>query len=149
MNAENTQKQSAERPVKRQNETRKQVKPSPENSVTYCLRLFAALLGAVALHVPFAFMSGNPPPPRQELDFGETTQAISLPPPSDNLPEIAVEAVKRCQAEGIEKLSCLALPDYGPEELGARNHPNAAYNEKIGKITAEYLRELMGIDAKE
>ena len=36
-----------------------------------------------------------------------------------------------------------SVSDYGPDELGARNHPNAAYNEKIGKITAEYLRELL------
>ena len=64
-------------------------------------------------------------------------------PPSENMPEIAVEAVRRCQAEGMEKLSCLTLPDYGAEELGARNHPNAAYNEKIGRITADYIRQLI------
>ena len=69
-------------------------------------------------------------------------------PSGDNLPEIAIEAVRRCQAEGVERLSCLALPDYGPEDHGARNHPNAAYNEKIGRITADYLRQLMGIGEK-
>ena len=133
MNAENTQKQSAERPVKRQNETRKQVKPSPENSVTYCLRLFAALLGAVALHVPFAFMSGNPPPPRQELDFGETTQAISLPPPSDNLPE-SIRAIYNWTE--INDPTLLILPNH---RLGFDHF--IPQNEPIEKKTVPPIEE--------
>jgi hypothetical protein len=63
------------------------IKPKRENNAIYGLRLFAALLAAVAIHVPFAFMNGNPPPEPPELDFGETTQAISLPPPDENQPE--------------------------------------------------------------
>ena len=63
------------------------IKPKRENNAIYGLRLFVALLAAVAIHVPFAFMNGNPPPPPPELDFGETTQAISLPPPDESQPE--------------------------------------------------------------
>ena len=57
------------------------IKPKRENNGMYSLRLIVAFLAAVAIHAPFAFMQGNPPPPPPELDFGETTQAISLPPP--------------------------------------------------------------------
>ena len=56
------------------------IKPKRETNAIYGLRLFAALIVTAAIHVPFAFMNGNPPPPPPELDFGETTQAISLPP---------------------------------------------------------------------
>ena len=63
------------------------IKPKRENNGMYSLRLIVAFLAAVAIHAPFAFMQGNPPPPPPELDFGETTQAISLPPPGENQPE--------------------------------------------------------------
>jgi hypothetical protein len=68
------------------------IKPKRENSGMYSLRLIMAFLAAVAIHAPFAFMQGNPPPPPPELDFGETTQAISLPPPDENQPE-AIQAI--------------------------------------------------------
>jgi hypothetical protein len=54
--------------------------------------LFLALFAVAAIHAPFAFMQGNPPPPPQELDFGETTPAISLPPPDADQPE-AIPAI--------------------------------------------------------
>ena len=63
------------------------IKPKRETVAIYVLRLIAAFVFAAAIHAPFAFMQGNPPPPPPELDFGETTQAISLPPPDDNQPE--------------------------------------------------------------
>ena len=63
------------------------IKPKRENNGMYSLRLIVAFLAAVAIHAPFAFMQGNPPPPPPELDFGETTQVISLPPPDENQPE--------------------------------------------------------------
>jgi len=68
--------------------TKRIVAPKPETFFTYWLRLCAALFAAAAIHAPFAFMKGNPPPPKQELDFGETTQAISLPPPDENQSEV-------------------------------------------------------------
>lgn len=68
------------------------IKPKRENNAIYGLRLFAALIVTVAIHIPFAFMNGNPPPPPPELDFGETTQAISLPPPDEDQPE-AIQAI--------------------------------------------------------
>lgn len=68
------------------------IKPKRETNAIYGLRLFAALIVTAAIHVPFAFMNGNPPPPPPELDFGETTQAISLPPPDEDQPE-AIQAI--------------------------------------------------------
>ena len=68
------------------------IKPNRANNAIYGLRLFAALIVTAAIHVPFAFMNGNPPPPPPELDFGETTQAISLPPPDEDQPE-AIQAI--------------------------------------------------------
>jgi len=64
-------------------------------------------------------------------------------PGSKSMPEIGVAAVERCRAKGMDKVGCLAVPDYGADDLGARNHPNAAYNERIGRIVADYIRTLI------
>ena len=58
-------------------------------------------------------------------------------------PELAAEAVERAQAEGIKELHAFALPDYGPEETGARWHPNAEYNRKAGGLLAEFLKGIL------
>ena len=79
---------------------------------------------------------------RKVRRFNPTAHIVWVLPGSQTMPEIGAEAVRRCQTEGMDRLSCLTLPDYGEDELGARNHPNAAYNEKIGKITAEYIRKI-------
>ena len=60
------------------------------------------------------------------------------------MPEIGVAAVERCQKEGMDRLSYFAVPDYGESDLGARNHPNAAYNERIGALVAEEIRRVVG-----
>ncbi|MBR6059211.1 MAG: hypothetical protein IKP58_13670 [Victivallales bacterium] len=53
----------------------------------FWLRLCLAVVATLAIHVPFALMKGNPPPPSQELDFGETTQAVSLPASDESMPD--------------------------------------------------------------
>ena len=58
-------------------------------------------------------------------------------------PELAAEAVERAQAEGIKELHAFTLPDYGPEETGARWHPNAEYNRKAGRLLAEFLKGIL------
>ena len=63
-------------------------------------------------------------------------------PGSHSMPEIGREAVRRAQEAGIGDVSTLTLPDYGPEDHGARSHPNADYNRRIGKITAEEIDRL-------
>jgi len=64
-------------------------------------------------------------------------------PGSDCRPELAAEAVKRVQAEGMAEVYAFALPDYGPEDMGARWHPNAEYNRRAGLLLAEYLKNIL------
>ena len=62
-------------------------------------------------------------------------------PGSDCRPELAAEAVKRMQGE-MKDVHAFTLPDYGPEESGARWHPNAEYNRRAGMLLAQYLRQI-------
>lgn len=63
-------------------------------------------------------------------------------PGSECRPELAAEAVRRAREEDRE-VSAFTLPDYGPEELGARWHPNAEYNRRVGIMLAEYLKGIL------
>lgn len=90
-------------------QTNRLIKPKRETAVMYGLRLFAALIAAAAIHAPFAVMQGNPPPPPPELDFGETTQAISLPQPDENQPE-AIQAIYNWSE--INDPTLLILPNH-------------------------------------
>ena len=69
---------------------------------------------------------------------------IWILPATETMPEIGVAAVEHCQKEGMDRLSYFAVPDYGEKDLGARNHPNAAYNERIGALVAEEIRRVVG-----
>jgi len=62
-------------------------------------------------------------------------------PNSDCRPEMAMEAVKRMGRE-LPEVYAFTLPDYGPEDMGARWHPNAEYNRRVGIMLAEYLRKI-------
>lgn len=63
-------------------------------------------------------------------------------PATDCRPELAEEAVRRA-GEEMEEVFAFSLPDYGPEDMGARWHPNAEYNKRIGLMLAEYLRSIL------
>ena len=63
-------------------------------------------------------------------------------PATDCGPELPAEAVRRIQAEGMKEVWAFTLPDYGPEDAGARWHPNAEYNRKAGLILAEFLSKI-------
>ena len=63
-------------------------------------------------------------------------------PGSDCRPELAAEAVRRAQEEGMENIYAYTMPDYGPEECGARWHPNASYNRRVGKQLGAWLKTL-------
>jgi hypothetical protein len=65
-------------------------------------------------------------------------------PDSKTHPSVAIQAVNRCMAEGIGDVSCFVVPDCTGADLGARQHPNAAYNQRIGLMLADYLRSLTG-----
>ncbi len=63
-------------------------------------------------------------------------------PGSDAHPELEREAVERAKAAGMKEIHAFALPDYGPEDYGARAHPNAEWNRMAGRLLADYLRKL-------
>ena len=62
-------------------------------------------------------------------------------PSSDCRPELPAEAVRLAREEGIAGLYTFTLPDYNEEDMGARFHPNAAWNRKAGLLLAAWLRE--------
>ena len=64
-------------------------------------------------------------------------------PGSAHHPEIAVQAVAEARKSGMEELYTFALPDYGPEDYGARQHPNAVWNAQAGRLLAEYLKTIL------
>ena len=50
------------------------------------------------------------------------------------------EIIDKLQAREIHTF---ALPDYGPEDCGARSHPSALWNQKAGQLLGSYLRSLL------
>ena len=62
-------------------------------------------------------------------------------PATDCRPELAAEAVRRAREE-MQDVYAFSVPDYGPEDMGARWHPNAEYNKRIGLMLAEYLKSI-------
>ena len=57
-------------------------------------------------------------------------------------PEIVAEAVRRLKDGGMEGLYTFTLPDYGPEDTGARDHPNAEWNRMAGGLLTEFLKNI-------
>ena len=62
-------------------------------------------------------------------------------PSSDCRPDLPAEAVRLAREEGMTGLYTFTLPDYHEEDMGARFHPNAAWNRKAGLLLAGWLRE--------
>ena len=62
-------------------------------------------------------------------------------PSSDCRPDLPAEAVRLARKEGMTGLYTFTLPDYHEEDMGARFHPNAAWNRKAGLLLAGWLRE--------
>ena len=70
------------------------------------------------------------------------SKIVWILPGTDSHPELAEEAIAAARQEGMENLFTFVLPDYGPEDMGARFHPNAEYNRKAGLLLAEFLRRI-------
>ena len=62
-------------------------------------------------------------------------------PGSAHHPELAEQAVSAAREQGMTDLYTFALPDYTPDDFGARQHPNAAWNVKAGLLLADFLKE--------
>ena len=89
----------------------------------------AAVLGAVNLI-------------RKVRKHNPRAKIVWILPASGCGPELAAEAVSRVQAEGMKGVRAFALPDYGPEDMGARWHPGAEYNRRVGLLLAEFLKTI-------
>ena len=64
-------------------------------------------------------------------------------PGSAHHPEVAERIVAEAREGGMAELYTFVLPDYGPEDYGARQHPNAAWNVMAGRLLAEYLKTIL------
>ncbi len=72
-----------------------------------------------------------------------TAKIVWILPGSDSFPEIGAEAVCKAQKELQGEIRFFTLPDYGPEDMGARSHPNAVWNRKAGILLADYLSAML------
>ena len=79
---------------------------------------------------------------RKVRKHNPSAKIVWILPATDCHPELGAEAVRRVQQEGMKDVYSFVLPDYGPDEMGARWHPNAEYNRKAGEVLAEFLRKL-------
>ena len=72
-----------------------------------------------------------------------SARIVWILPGSGSHPELGEAAARLAAQEGIRQLSVFTLPDYTPEDYGARAHPNAAYNQRAGLLLADYLRTIL------
>ena len=79
---------------------------------------------------------------RKVRKYNPRAKIVWILPGSDCRPELAAEAVRRMQEEGMKDVYAFALPDYLPEDCGARWHPNAEYNRRAGLLLAEFLSQI-------
>ena len=68
---------------------------------------------------------------------------VWIKPDSGCYPEIAEKAAELARADGLREIYTFALPDYHPEDCGARNHPGAAWNRMAGELLGEYLKSIL------
>ena len=80
---------------------------------------------------------------RKVRNCNPASKIVWILPGTEFHPELAAEAVKRMQEEGIQELYSFTLPDYGPEDMGARWHPNAEWNRMAGELLAAYLKTIV------
>ena len=80
---------------------------------------------------------------RKVRNCNPASKIVWILPGTEFHPELAAEAVKRMQEEGMQDLYSFTLPDYGPEDMGARWHPNAEWNRMAGELLAGYLKTIV------
>ncbi len=80
---------------------------------------------------------------RKVREHNPQAKIVWILPGSDCRPELAEEAADRMREKGMKDVYSFAVPDYGPEDMGARWHPNAEYNKRIGLLLAEFLKTIL------
>ena len=68
---------------------------------------------------------------------------VWIKPDSGCHPEIADEAAAQARAEGLQEIHTFSLPDYHPEDCGARNHPGAEWNRMAGELLGSWMKSLL------
>jgi len=80
---------------------------------------------------------------RKVREKNPEAKIVWIKPYSGSHPEIAEEAAELARMQGMEEIYTFALPDYLPEDYGARSHPNAAWNIKAGVLLGNYLKSIL------
>ena len=78
---------------------------------------------------------------KKVLACNPTAQIIWIMPGSTP-PEFGVEAINQCLKDGLTGVSFFNFPNYTQEDMGARSHPGASYNERVGLLLADHIRSL-------
>ena len=113
-----------------------------------CIRLLTNDCGG--MNVNHSFEADRDTVVRNALSFLQKVRSCNpssaivwILPATDCHPELAREAVAAAARQGMERVYFCTLPDYGPEDMGARFHPNAAYNVRAGHLLAKYLKTIL------
>ncbi len=64
-------------------------------------------------------------------------------PDSGCHPEVGEEAAAMARQEGMKEIYTFALPDYLPEDCGARGHPGAEWNRMAGEKLGAWLKTIL------
>ena len=80
---------------------------------------------------------------RRIRSFNPSSRIVWILPSTDCHPELGRKAVLLAAKEGMQNVYFCTLPDYGPEDMGARSHPNAAFNRRAGHLLAGDLRTIL------
>ena len=113
-----------------------------------CIRLLTNDVNGMNMRASFAedsdrVIQGSLALIRKVHHYNPEAGIVWILPGSGSHPELGETAVNLAVHEGIRNVSFFRLPDYTPEEYGARAHPNAAYNRRAGLLLADYLRTLL------
>ena len=80
---------------------------------------------------------------RKVRQYNPKAKIVWILPDTGCWPELAGKAVSLAAEEGLKEVYSFTLPDYTPEDYGARCHPNARWNAKAGELLGAYLKQLL------
>ena len=75
--------------------------------------------------------------------YNPGAKIVWIKPDSTNHPEIADEAAALARQDGLMDVYTFGLPDLTPQDCGARQHPNAAWNQMAGRMLGEFLKSIL------
>ena len=113
-----------------------------------CIRLLTNDCGGMSMKGSFdadrdTVVAGSVQLLKKVRNCNPAAKIVWILPGTQSHPELAEEAAAAVRREGMENLFTFALPDYGPDDMGARDHPNAEWNRKAGLLLTEFLRGIL------